>query len=263
MSRVLEYYQSAAPLIEASFAQTPIVFRHYPNGLDEDGVFHVTTVPLTADKLLWLIHAEYAVEFYTWAPTLLDTDRLRFGRILLEAPPGVGFERVKLAALAMRSLLFNEAKLEAVPLLDGGAGIALWMPLADAPLADVLRRGLHQLCRRAEELHPDLVSNAFNTHHDGRVHLHVSSNASGHYSAVPYSLRVQGMTVCMPIHWEEFGSCTGANVFGCAELPARLRAEGNVFEREVKVIGGSVLARRCQDRRAPSGPIWFRPGALR
>jgi len=30
MSRVLEYYQSAAPLIETSFAQTPIVFRHYP-----------------------------------------------------------------------------------------------------------------------------------------------------------------------------------------------------------------------------------------
>jgi hypothetical protein len=62
------------------------------------------------------------------------------------------------------------------------------MPLADAPLANVLRKGLHQLCRRAEELHPDLVSNAFNTHHDGRAHLHVSSNATGHYGAVPYSL---------------------------------------------------------------------------
>ena len=124
MSRVLEYYQTAAPLIEASFAQTPIVFRHYPNGIDENGVFHVTTVPLTADKLLWLIHAEYAVEFYTWAPTLLDTDRLRFGRILLEAPPEVGglnessLRRWRCA----RCFLTRRSSKRLVPLLDGGAG---------------------------------------------------------------------------------------------------------------------------------------------
>ncbi len=131
-----------------------------------------------------MIHREYATEFYTWAPTLLDVDRLRFGRILLEAQPGVEFERVKLAALAVHALLFDAA-LEAVPVLDGGTGIALWIPLADAPQEDVLRKWLHALCNRAVELHPDLVSTAYNTHHDGRVHLHVSSNAAGHYSAVP------------------------------------------------------------------------------
>ena len=86
--QVLAHYGLVAPLIEASFAQTPIVFVNYPKGVDEGGVFHVTTVPLSAEKLLWLIHREFAIEFYTWAPTLLDVDRLRFGRILLEAPPG-------------------------------------------------------------------------------------------------------------------------------------------------------------------------------
>jgi DNA primase len=236
MARVLEHYRLVGPLIEASFAQTPIVFVNYPGDVDKGAVFHVTTVPLTSEKLLWLIHREYAIEFYTWAPTLLDVERLRYARILLEAPAGVEFERVKLAALAMRALLFDAAKLEAVPLLDGGTGIALWIPLADAPRSDVLRKCLHALCARAVELHPDLVSAAYNTHHDGRVHLHVSSNAAGHYSAVPYSLRAQTMAVCTPIHWEELGAVSGADAFGIVAIPGRLASKGDVFASEVKVI---------------------------
>ena len=173
MAQVLTHYRLVGPLIEASFADTPIVFASYPKGLDQQAHYQVTTVPLSVNKLLWLIHSHYAIEFFTWAPKLLDVAALRFGRIVLAAPPGVEFERVKLAALAMRALLFDVAKLEAVPLLDGGTGMALWIPFADAPQADVLRPWLHQLCNRAVALHPDLVSTAFNTHHDGRVHLHV------------------------------------------------------------------------------------------
>jgi DNA primase len=155
---------------------------------------------------------------------------------LLEAPQGVDFERVKLAALAMRTLLFEVAKLEAVPLLDGGKGIALWIPFADTPQAEPLRAWLHALCKRAVALHSDLVSTAYNTHHDGRVHLHVGSSAARRYSAVPYSLRAQGLTVCTPIHWGELGSFTGANAFRFNAIPARLQSAGDVFASEVKVI---------------------------
>ena len=239
MPHVLAHYQVVAPFIEASLANTPIVFRHYPKGIDADGVFHVTTVPLSANKLLWLVHAQYAIEFYTWAPVLLDVEALRFGRILLEGSgPGVIFDRVKLAALALRALLFDTAKLEAVPLLDGGTGVALWIPFADAPHAERLRGWLHDLCNRAAALHPDLVSSAYNPHHDGCVHLHVQSNAALHYSAVPYSLRAQGLTVCTPIRWEELGSITGADVFQHDAVRSRIERVGDVFGDEVKVIGG-------------------------
>jgi DNA primase len=236
MPQVLAHYQLVGPLIEASFAETPIVFANYPKGLDQQAYYHVTTVPLSVNKLLWLIHREYAIEFYTWAPMLLDVAALRFGRILIIAPPGVEFERVKLAALAIRALLFDVVKLEAIPLLDGGTGMALWIPFADAPQADVLRPWLHQLCNRAVALHPDLVSTAFNTHHDGRVHLHVESNACGHYSAIPYSLRGQGLTTCTPIRWDELGSFKGADAFRFDAIPARLKDAGDVFASEVNVI---------------------------
>ena len=33
----------------------------------------------------------------------------------------------------MRALLFDVAKLEAVPLLDGGTGMALWIPVRRRP----------------------------------------------------------------------------------------------------------------------------------
>jgi DNA primase len=238
MPHVLDHYRRVAPLIDASLSNTPIVFRHYPKGVDSDGAFHVTTVPLSANKLLWLVHAQYAIEFYTWAPAQLDCEALRFGRILLQAPGGVAFERVKLAALAMRALLFDAAKLEAVALLDGGTGMALWIPFADAPHAGHLRPWLHDICNRAATLHPDLVSTAYNTHQDERVHLHVQSNAALHYSAVPYSLRAQGLTVCAPIQWDELGSIAGANAFRYDAMASRLDRVRDVFATEVKIIGG-------------------------
>ncbi len=252
MSEVLAHYGLVGPLIEASFSDTPTVFVNYPNGVDKPGVFHVTTVPLSVDKLLWLIHAEFAIEFYTWAPTLLDVAALRFGRILLEAPEDVEFKRVKLAALAMRALLFDTVKLEAVALLDGGKGIALWIPLADAPQACVLRARLHELCNHAVELHPELVSTEYNTHHDGRVHLHVQSNAPGRCSATPYSLRAQGLTVCTPIQWNELASFSGADAFRMATFPARLQTLGDIFASEAASIASQTLTgaeRRGSGRR--------------
>jgi DNA primase len=241
MTQVLERYRLVGPLIQASFGDTPIVFASYPKGLDQQADYHVTTVQLSVNKLVWLIHSQYAIEFFTWAPTLLDVAALRFGRIALAAPPGVDFERVKLAALAMRALLFDVAKLEAAALLDGGTGMALWIPVADAPQAGVLRPWLHRLCNRAVALHHDLVSTAFNTHHDGRVHLHVQSNAAGRYSAVPYSLRAQGMTVCTPIRWDELGGIAAADAFRFDQIPSRLKAVGDVFASEVKVIVGQCF----------------------
>lgn len=254
LPRVLAHYRLTAPLIETSFADAPIVFRNFLAGLQNDGIFHSTSIPLTSNKLLWCVHAKYAIEFYTWAPVPEDEDRLRFARLLLMPPhtagvppfdsaqgdkgfaPGDAFERVKLAAIAVRALLFDSARLEAVPLLDGGAGIALWVPLADAPHAKPLRDWLHGLANRAAELHPDLISTEFNTHNDGRVHLHVSSNAAGHYSAVPYSLRAPDLRVCTPIRWDELGSFATASAFGADDVAKRLQDLGDVFAAEVNII---------------------------
>jgi hypothetical protein len=238
MGQVLAHYRLVGPLIEAHLKETPIVYRNYPGGLDTAGVFHVTSVRLLATKLLWLVHAKFAIEFHTWAPLPLpgDEERLHFARILLQAEPHIPFERTKLAAIALRAILFHDAAVEAIVLLDGGTGIALWVPLADAPQAAPLRLWLHAIANRAAEQHPDLISTELNTHHDGRVHVHVSSNAAGRFSAAPYSLRGEGLNVVAPISWTELGALGSAAAFSIDNLPQRLQSLGDVFAREFSIL---------------------------
>jgi DNA primase len=230
--RVLAHYGLVGPLMEASLGNSPIVFANYPDGFDKPAVYHVTPVPLTHTKLLWLIHAKYAMSFFTWAPLPEDEDRLRFGRVLVEGA-GTGFDRVKRAASVVRDVLLEKAGWRCVPLIDGGNGIALWIPLADAPHAAPLRARLHELCGEAIARHPELISGEANTHGDGRVHVHVSSNAARRYSAAPYSLRPPALTVCAPVLWSELDSLASAGAFTDRDMPARLHDAGDLFATQV------------------------------
>jgi DNA primase len=233
--RVLAHYGLVGPLMEASLGNSPIVFADYPDGVDQPGVYHVTDVPLTHTKLLWLIHAKFALSFFTWAPSLADRDRLRFGRVLIEGTD-LPFERVKRAALLVRDVLREKAGWECVPLIDGGDGIALWIPLADEPHAATLRARLHELCGEAIAREPSLISGEANTHGDGRVHVHVSSNAAGRYSAAPYSLRPPKLTVCAPVRWTELDLIASGTAFTDRTFPDRLAATGDLFAAMVAEI---------------------------
>ena len=144
--------------------------------------------------------------------------------------------------------LLDAAGLKSVPLLDGGAGMALWIPLADAPYAQPLRRWLRGFANHAAAKHPDLISTEFNTHHDGRVHVHASSNAAGHYSAVPYALRAPGLTVCTPIRWAELDGFASAAAIGTGDLAERLEKYGQPSPNKSKPSGTKPFAR---DRRSP------------
>jgi hypothetical protein len=254
MPRELAHYDLVVPLIENSFAGSPIVYKSYPNGVEKDGIFKVTPFPLFAHRLLWLVTAKYAVEFYTWAPLSQDEDRLRFARILLEPTPGVTYERLKRAALAVRSVLHDTAGLEPIAMLDGGSGIALWVPLADAPHATPLRAWLHALANRVAALYPDLVSTEHNTHRDARVHVHVSSNAPGRYSALPYSLRAQALRVCTPVLWSELDAVSGADAFGIDDIPKRLREHGDIFAMECARLARQRFADVAQSSLMTTSP---------
>ena len=238
LPHVLDHYARVAPLLEPHFAGTPIVFANFPSGFANPPHYHVTDVPLTENKLLWCVHRYYAIEFHTWAPLPSDETRLQFARILLER--GDSFERTKEAALALRATLF-ESHIEAIPLVDGTSGIALWIPLADAPQADVARAWLHTIAATAVARHPALLTTEPNTRDPHRVHVHVSSNARGHYSAMPYSLRGRDdLPMCTPIAWEELGA-VDAIAATAHTFPARLKTHGDVFAAQLAPIAAQTL----------------------
>ncbi len=188
-TRVLTHYRLVGAAMERHFAGTPMVFTNFFGGFSTRPYWHRTDLPFSQTKMLWLCHRMFALEFYSWVPIPTDIDRLRFARILLELPPSI--DALKAAALELRALLAQH-NLEAAPIYDGEGGMALWIPLADAPRSEAVRTWLHSFCNQAVQARPDLFTIESNTHGTERVHLHVASNAPGRCSALPCSVRGRG-----------------------------------------------------------------------
>ena len=246
--RVLAHYASCATLLDASFAGSPIVFADFPRGFHAPPRFRVTQLCLSTARIDWLVQREYAIEFHSWAPLPGEPERLRFGRILLEPPRAErGFAQMKEAALVMREQLRTAADCDAIPLLDGTGGIALWLPLLDAPLATKVRARLQRLCARAAALHPRLLcSGALPS--EKRVRLDASTNAAGQYSPLPYSLRgTPALPVCTPVTWDELKSLRAPVVCTAESWPARFDACGDLF-----AAGAAALAQQRLRTRRPA-----------
>jgi DNA primase len=267
--QILAHYSLAGPLLERSFTGDPIVFANYPSGFPtapppsatppsatplSANIAHVTLspskgaaahwritdVPLSTRKLLWCVHRFYAIEFAGWAPLATDEDRLRFARILLEPNAETPFARVREAAERLRTHLHAE-HVDAAVLFDGRHGIALWIPLAAAPRADVIRPWLHAICARAVAADPLLFTTEPNTADNGRIHLHVASNAKNHFSALPYSLRgTLDLRVVTPIRWDDLATADPVAVTA-ATFPAHLETLGDIFAAEVARIGSQDM----------------------
>jgi DNA primase len=216
--RVLAHYARCAPLLEAGFAGSPIVFADFPRGLHGAARFRITHIPFSSARLGWLVQREYAIEFHTWAPLPGHPERLRFGRILIEPSSNAGFARVKEAALAVREHLLT-AELDAIPLVDGIGGIALWLPFSEAPPATRMRSKLQRLALRAAATHP-------------RVRIDAATNAPGRYSPLPYSLRgMPNLPVCSPVEWAELEGLRSAIVCSAESFPARIAARAHLFAK--------------------------------
>jgi len=246
-TRVLSHYYLVAETIAKHFAGEPIVFANFPAGFDKPPHWHRTQVPLSANKLLWLCHRMFAVEFHGWAPLPNQLDRLRFARILLEHSPDAA--RRNLGAATLRDML-AEYKLQAAPIFDGNEGIALWIPFADAPAAETVRPWLHALCNDAVARRPDLFTTEPNTHDVKRVHLHVASNAAWHFSVLPYSLRgAPGFPVATPFRWEELDTLNGA--LNADAFVHRWKNHGDVFGDVLAAIPPQTFASLAAPRPAP------------
>lgn len=247
---ILAHYELAGPLLERSFGGDPIVLTNYPAGFDHPPHRRITDVPLSTRKLLWCVHRFYAIEFAGWAPLATDDERLRFARILLEPNAETPFARVREAAERLRTHLHAE-RVDAAVLFDGRHGIALWIPLAAAPRADVIRPWLHAICARAVAAEPLLFTTEPNTADNGRIHLHVASNAKNHFSALPYSLRgTENLRVVTPVRWEDLETADPAAITA-ATFPVYLETHGDLFAAEVARIGSQDMPSSGDDAASP------------
>ncbi|HKU80780.1 MAG TPA: hypothetical protein VJP76_01325, partial [Candidatus Tumulicola sp.] len=251
---IVDHYQLAGPLMEALFGGTPLVYVVYPRGLGNYAVYHgalhtpapahlrtidvpqaqglTTYIAFAPRAVEWLLAHTSTVEFHGWGCAAEDPTIARFGRILLELDREHGAPLIEAVHVVRERL--REAGLQAVPLLQSTRGLALWIPLAGVRYAPLLG-WLNAFCAAVARDNPLLFSLEPNTVASGRVHLHVSSNAPGRNSGLPYSLRGDAeLHVAAPVEWDELGALTP---IAAKDFPARLSATGDLFRRQTEAIG--------------------------
>jgi DNA primase len=250
---VFSYYRTVLPFIEGAFGGIPVVWATFAepdsgasfHGPLRDRVHKLPTVDvrlgsrsavpyfaLQPKVVEWLIEYHHAVEFHSWTPTAANPQALRYARILLEN------NDTRDAAMTLREFL-NEHGVRAIPLLDGNGGVALYLPFDDAPGYDDVRRWLHVVANNAAARRPDLFTTEPNSHGGSRVHVHVSHNAPGLYSALPYSLRgPDSRCAVAPLTWDELARLpANALQVETNDVLDRLHNLGDLFAAERDAIG--------------------------
>ena len=161
------------------------------------------------------------LELHIWGSRIDDIDkpdRLVFD---LDPDPAVGFERVKVAAAAMRDAL-EALGLESFALLTGGKGVHVVAPLTrrhDWPTVKAFSRALAERFVAAEP--EGYVATMSKARRKDRIFIDHFRNERGSTAIAPYSPRThQGAPVAWPVTWRELAEADSAAL---VDVPEALR----------------------------------------
>jgi bifunctional non-homologous end joining protein LigD len=165
------------------------------------------------------------LEFHIWGSRidrLEQPDRLVFD---LDPDEGLDFAAVRDAAFDIRDRL-EGLGLATVPMVTGGKGIHVIAPIArraEWPEVKAFARGFAQ--KVAEDAPERYVANMAKAKRKGKIFVDYLRNERGSTAIAPYSTRARkGAPVATPVSWKELALLKAANVFGIADMPARLDA---------------------------------------
>ena len=256
---IAEYYRAAGPLMLPFIAGRPLnLYRcsgercffqrnrdHPPTG---EGFFRepIRQVPIAqkngrTEEYLYVDSVEgiiacveaKAVEFHAWGCRTGDVERPDRIAIDLDPGEGVGFEAVREAALQVRDSL-AAIGLESWPLLTGGKGVHVVVPIRPQAQWDEARGFAHRFCAALAGLLPDRFTVALpKAQRQGRIFLDYLRNQRTATAVMPWSLRARdGVPVAAPASWEELETAQSAvavridDVAKLAKRARRLRGWG-------------------------------------
>jgi len=246
---LLAYYRAVAPLLLEHAGRRPLnlfrctaghcFFQRNRNHPASGGVFGlpIRFVPIAqknrrTEDYLWIedeagvaacAEAD-AVEFHGWGSLVADVekpDRIAFD---LDPGEGLGFEAVKDAAFTMRRVL-DEIGLRSFPLLSGGKGVHVVVPLAPEKDWDEVRGFARRVCAALAAADPERFTIALpKAERKGRIFLDFLRNQRTATAILPWSLRARpGAPVAAPVGWDELGELQRASRFTIGDVDALLR----------------------------------------
>ena len=232
-----DYYARVEALMMIDAARRPITLIRCPQGRGKHCFFqkhdsgtmgeHVKHLPIkekdgeVADYLyfedvrgLLACVQMGTIEFHGWGSRVdkvENPDRLVFD---LDPDVGLDFAAVRSAAVRLRELL-ADLGLKSFPLLTGGKGIHVVVPLDRSAKWDKVKSFAERFSRAVAEAEPErFTANIRKVQREGRIFLDWLRNQRGATAVLPYSARArEGAPVAAPIAWEELDEYKGGNAF--------------------------------------------------
>jgi bifunctional non-homologous end joining protein LigD len=249
------YYAAVEPLIMVDAARRPLTLIRCPQGRakkcffqkHDSGTFgeSVKQVPirekngstedyLYIDDITGLLTCVQmgAIEFHGWGSRIEKVehpDRLVFD---LDPDVGLDFAKVKAAAVRLHELL-NDLGLKNWPLLSGGKGIHVVVPLDASKDWAAVKSFADRFSRAIAAAEPEtFTANIRKVERKGRIFLDWLRNQRGATAVLPFSARArEGAPVSAPVAWDELDRFKGGNHF-------TIRDADELLER----AGGKLLA---------------------
>lgn len=167
------------------------------------------------------------VEFHGWGSRIGDIEKP--DRIALDIDPdeGLSFQLVKEAAHQLRRSL-EAIGLTSFPLLTGGKGIHVVVPLTPESVWLEVREFAKQFCAALAEADPERFTIALpKAQRKGRIFLDYLRNQRTATAVMPYSVRARpGEPVAAPITWDELDTVETAAAFSRSNVSALLERAG-------------------------------------
>lgn len=243
-----DYYAAIAPAMLPWSAHRPVSLVRCPQGRGKHCFFqkhdagsfgdHVHQVAIrekdgSTENYLYVEDAAGLVacvqmgtiEFHGWGSsvaTLEQPDRLVFD---LDPDEGLGFEETKKAAEFLKNQL-AELGLASFPLLSGGKGVHVVVPLTPAAQWPVVKDFADRFARALAAAEPDrFVATMSKAKRKGRIFIDWLRNQRGATAIMPYAARARpGAPVAAPVSWTELRDLDTAarwHVTDAAELLER------------------------------------------
>jgi bifunctional non-homologous end joining protein LigD len=242
-----DYYAQVAPLIMVDAARRPMTLIRCPGGRTGECFFQkhdkgtfgprVKQIPieekdghtedyLYLDDIQGLLACVQmgTIEFHGWGSRIEKVeypDRLVFD---LDPDVGLGFDKVKAAAARLKSLL-EDLGLKSFPLLSGGKGIHVVVPLDQTKDWPTVKSFADRFSRAISEAEPQtFTANIRKVERKGRIFLDWLRNQRGATAVMPYSARArEGAPVSAPVTWEELDDFESGHHFSIRDADALLK----------------------------------------
>jgi bifunctional non-homologous end joining protein LigD len=242
-----DYYATVEPLIMVDAADRPMTVIRCPGGRTgecffqkhDKGTFgpHVKPIPIEEkdghfedylyfDDIQGLLACVQmgTIEFHGWGSKV---DKVEYpDRLVFDLDPDVGldFNKVKAAAVRLRELL-EELGLKSFPLLSGGKGIHVVVPLDATKDWPTVKSFAERFSRAISEAEPEtFTANIRKVQRKGRIFLDWLRNQRGATAVMPYSARArEGAPVAAPVTWAELDKYDSGHHFSIRDADELLK----------------------------------------